>query len=416
MSEPAIFGLVHNEERRFFADRWASIFLYRELVWGPQEFDAWVTSHEELEEYDEDCAGGAIVDHDAKRLVWLGDAEPLRVPRVHAVYHQMLQAAWPGYEIVFSDAGMHELAAAAGVEEPAESYPSERLESVHEAARLDEDEEDDEELDDDEVEAPFGAEEIRAWVTIIGPSGKVRHRHLEQLPSDLLAAKHSPIESLAALRPAEVPAEAVVAEGMWIDQRSKTVGIWGGSSLRGELPTVREGWDGWAVRWAERGYAEQCEASGQAGIPLGDAEALAKVLPIILSTKRFDMNSVLGAIGGGIKRTAVKATGCLLLVICFPLVVFGAVSGAWTSVLISVAITTVAVVLAFKLVEYRFRKSFASRIPSASREDRAPPVAGPLDEQMRRQRVDQLLTAASLPPLSQVELLFPKESELDLLR
>jgi len=146
-----------------------------------------------------------------------------------------------------------------------------------------------------------------------------------------------------------------------------------------------------------------------------DEEALAKVLPSILTTKRFDMSTVLGAIGGGLKKTAMKATGCLLVVICLPLVIFGLVSGNWTAVLISIAVTCAIVITAFKVIEYKVKKSFNNKMPMGGNAEDAPPAAGPLDELQRRQRIDQLLAEAGLPALAKVEPYFPEEDEFDVL-
>jgi hypothetical protein len=213
-----------------------------------------------------------------------------------------------------------------------------------------------------------------------------------------------------------VPPEAVVAEGMWIDESKRTIDIWGDRALQQTgLPQIRENWQGWTVVWADGGYAEQCQACGLAGVPLSDAEALAKILPVILSTKRFDMSTVFGALGGGIKRTAVKATGCLLFVVCLPLVIFGLVSGNWKAVGISVGVTVAVVIAAFKYIEYRFKRSFRKKVSDVGSISEAPPAAGPLDESLRRQRLDGTLAQARLPRLSEVEPLFPKQSELDLL-
>lgn len=420
MSEPAMFGLIRDGQARFYGDRWASVFLHREILYGPDDFEAWVTQLEELDEWDE-CCGGAVADYDRKRLVWQGDFEALRIPRVAAVYHRLLQAAWPGFEVASAREGTRDLAKAVGAAEPGqedEEYGGYRPQRVREAARLDYDgeEADDEEdeVEADEEAASFDKEEIRAWVTLVGTDGTTRHRHLEHLPTDLLNARYEPLRVLRDLPAAEVPPEEVVAEGMWIDEANRSIGIWGSGKLRDSLPEMQQAWQGWTVEWAERGYDQQCRVAGPAGVPMKEAEALAIILPTVLSTKRFDMSTMLGALGGGIKKTAVKATGCLLMVICLPLVIFGLVSGNWRAVLISIAVTCAVVIAAFKVIEYRFKRAFMGKLPRAGNGN-APPAAGPMEESARRKRIDQLLVSAGLPRLAEVEPLFPEKSELDLL-
>jgi hypothetical protein len=426
MSEPAEFAVIRDGRPRVYGDRWAAVFLFRELLWGPEELEQWVSQLEELDEWDGDCSGGAVLDFDRRRLVWSGDFEPLKVPPVYAAYERLLQTAWPQWEIVFAGDDLGPLSEAVGMEVDDDFEPH-RPDTVLEAAGIDDEDdededdedEDEEEYDEDEDEdedegLQFDEEDVRAWVTVIDADGAVRHRHLNQLPRNLLDGARDAVEQLASLPPAEVPPEAVVSEGMWIDVRRKTVGLWGSPAARAELPRVRNGWKGWTVEAPENGYAAQCAACNLTGVPMSEPEALAKVLPIILSTQRFDMQSVLGAMGASLKNTAIKATGCLLLVICLPLVVFGAVSGNWREVGIAIAVTSIVVIVLFKIIEFRVRRSFSRTLPPRQ-ELRGPPVAGPLDKAERRDRLDGLLASAGLPPLAKVEPLFPKESELDLL-
>lgn len=414
MSEPAVFGLIRDGQTRMYVDHWAFVFLHRELLFGPDDFEAWVTRHEEIEEWDDDSPS-IVADYDRKHLVWRAETAALQIPRVAALYDRLLQAAWPGFEIVAALEGPKDPDEAVD-EDELDPWEDERPATVREAARLYEEEDEDEfDDEDDDEERGFDDEEVRAWVTIVSADGAIRHRHLERLPEDLLAAEDDPLAALTALPPAEVPPEAVVAEGMWIDEGARAVGVWGGRALRHRLPGLCRAWEGWTVAWADGGYEDQCKISGPAGVPLKEAEALAKLLPSVLSTKRFDMGSVLDALGGGLKRTAIKATGCLLAVICLPLVIFGLVSGNWKAVLISIAITCGVVIVVFKTIERRVRKSFQRNMPSAADRSDAPPAAGPLDESERRRRIDGLLASAGLPGLAEVEPLFSEEGELGLL-
>lgn len=423
MSEPALLALIRGDHTRVYGNRWAAVFLHRELMWGPDDFEAWVGQQPELELEDwETGDAGAVADYDRKKLVWCGSPEALRIPRLSALYGRLLQAAWPGFEVVRSTVGCSDLSQCLGLAATGEPYKPHRPESIAEAARTaDEvaaiaDEEEAEDSGDRSADEPFGEDEIRAWVTILGADGTIRHRHLERLSADLLRGDADALSALAQLRPAAVPPEAVVAEGLWIDETKKTLGVWGDRALEQiELPEIREQWSGWSVTWADGGYAEQCRACGLMGIPLSDAEALAKILPMILSTKQFDVSTVMGALGAGLKRTAMKATGCLLFVICLPLVVFGLVSGNWKAVGISIGITCLVVIALFKMVEYRFKRSFRNKVSGAEADGKSPPAAGPLDASLRRQRLDALLARSHLPKLSEVEPLFPRESELDLL-
>jgi hypothetical protein len=421
MSEPAVFVLIRDGKKSYFGDRWASVFLYREILWGPDEFEKWVTQLEQLDDWTDDVSGGVVVDFDRRKLIWSGDTGQLKIPKVASVYERMLQAAWPGYEIRAEPTGLPALAKAVGIAHAAD-YDSElgtRLDTIRLAIGRDDDEGDPDDGEGEDAETTDFGDEPFAWVTIIDQGGAVRHRQLIQLPSNLLEGKEGTIDELMRLPAAEVPAESRLEEGMWIDQPRRAIGLWGNHQTREEFEKVQASWRGWTVRWADRGYAEQCQVSGPCVIPMSETEALAQFLPVVLSTKRFDISNVIGTIGGQLKRTAMKATGCLLVAMCFPVLLFGLISGNWRAALITIAIVCAIVVVVFKLLEFKFRRSMAEKtkpLRAAGMDDQKRAiVAGPLDQQERRQRVDQMLLAAGFPPLKSIEPSFPKDNALDLL-
>lgn len=427
MSEPAVFVLIRDGQKRFFADRWANAFLFREILWGPDELERWLTDDEEIDEWTDDVAGGVVVDYDRRKLTWSGDEEMLEIPRVESVYEKLLQASWPGFEIEFAARGLRDLAAAAGQADAAdyddESYR--RSSAVQEAIGYDDDDDEDgdelgdgDELEDgDELddEDQFDDHDTRAWITLVDTEGVVRHRNVAEISEDLVHGKESAIAELARLPAAEIPEESVVTEGMWIDQDRREIGFWGGRKAKAAFPTLQASWSGWTVRAVEDGYAEQCAVSGPVGMPMTDAEALGKFLPTVLSTKRFDISTVFGAMGGRLKKIAIKGTGCLLMVICTPVLLFGAISGNWQAVLITVAIVTLFVVIMFKVIERRFKQNFAlpANLRQAEGDQARPPAAGPIDAEERRTRLDHLLQAAGFPPLAELEPHFSDEPLLD---
>jgi hypothetical protein len=145
-----------------------------------------------------------------------------------------------------------------------------------------------------------------------------------------------------------------------------------------------------------------------------DEEALARIVPIILSTKRFDPATLMGALGKRLNNSAKWAAGCLLLVICIPLVLFGLLSGMWNAVLITIAAAAALIGGFYLYGSYRVRK-FVGTLEGPAPSHSAPPVAGPLDPALRRDRLERLLAAAGLPGLVLVEPLLPDQSELDFL-
>jgi hypothetical protein len=419
MSEPAMFALVRDGEMRYFADRWAGATLRRELMWGPEDFEKWVLQFEPLDEWEDECDGAAVIDFDRRILTWNGDTSSYRVPRVQFVYQKMLAAAWPDFEIhpvsARSNALVKHLQSIGQPNTPAliaqdgdaqDESSDYRPATVEEAKRPVADEEEGQEAANDTV---------RAWVTIVDADGRTRQRHLDRLPLDLLSAAPEALSSLSALEPAVVPPEAIVSEGLCISPSQRTAGFWGSPELFALLKKHEARWNGWQLTWLKRGYADQCRVAGTRGMPMRNAEAVAKVVPLILSTQQFNAEVMLNAIGGGLKKFANKAIGCLLLVISLPLVIFGLVSGNWRSVFITIAITAAVVLGAYRLVVARFKRMVNRRMLRGEDDTAKRLAAGPQDQAARRKRIDELLKRAGLPRMAEVEPLFSDKSGLELL-
>ena len=66
----------------------------------------------------------------------------------------------------------------------------------------------------------------------------------------------------------------------------KTVSIWGAESLLAQRDLIDAGWKNWNVQWID-GYRAHCQAANADGKFMTDAEALAPVIPLLLSTERL---------------------------------------------------------------------------------------------------------------------------------
>ncbi|MFT5326165.1 MAG: hypothetical protein ACI8P0_004039 [Planctomycetaceae bacterium] len=292
------FVVIRDEEKRYYFDEWAGTFLYRELLWGPKELEKWLAAGEEVDYEPEDLNGGVVANFDTKRLT-CHFAEGTELPRVQAVLQRLLEQAWPGFEVCTAVRGDVDLFAAAGSDIGSDDDDEDlydRPETVREAAGLYDEDEDDEVLDDDDDDDGQDGddeESVRAWVTLVDETGNVRHRQVGQLSIDLINGDESAIEQLVSLKAAEVPPEKVVSEGMWIRQTEREIGIWGGTPAARNFPRIQQSWPDWSVRWADNGYADQCETSSVPGVPMSDAEAIATITPAILSTKRFSFGAML---------------------------------------------------------------------------------------------------------------------------
>lgn len=405
--------LIRDGNKRCFEDLWVP--LYRELLWGPDAFEAWLREGEESEWEPEELAGLAVVDFDSNELRW-GEREVLELPRVRAAHQRLLQQAWPGFKIRFlEDDEMY--AEIYGPSEDEASPFDDRPETIREAAGLcDDEDDDDEEYEDEEDEGEaFDEDYPGAWLTIIDDRGTVRHRLVRELSADLLGGDETVLQAITDLKSAEVPPEAVVKEGCWINVKDRAIGVWGGTGVRRCFPAMEEAWSDWRVSWAEQGYADQGAASGVPGIAMTDAQVLARFMRNVLSAKRLDMANALGSMGGQLKKTALQATGCLVLLLSLPILLVGYLMGRLKEAGYGIIGLVVIVAIAFKVIEWKIKAKFR-QAPFNQQEqagDTRPPAAGPLDEPTRRQALDQLLIASGFPSLAEIEPHFPAEPSLD---
>jgi hypothetical protein len=156
--------------------------------------------------------------------------------------------------------------------------------------------------------------------------------------------------------------------------------------------------------------------SGPSGLPLSEAESLGRVVPTILSIGKLDASLVVEKIGGEVKRTAVRLTGCFVLVICSPVILFSLISGNWKAGGITIAIVVILTTILFKLAEAKIRRrvnGLRTKLTGDRVVSKKSSSAGPLDSNTRREVLNQTLIRAGLPPLSKIEAFLVPDPELE---
>lgn len=414
--------LIRDGQKKYYADVWGT--LYRDLIWGPEAYEEWLKQGQEMEDEPEEISGSVIVDFDRRELRW-GECEALDLPRSQELHHRLMQASWPGYSITLlphaeieSEVRGHEDSnaddpdeegASEGTSIPGRaSTVSEVSDSTDDAAGDSEDDESDEEEDDP-------SPPTKAWLTIIDQNGKIRQRTLEQISADLVTGVKAAVQELARLKSAEVPPEKSVKEGMWINLRDKEIGFWGCVDARRDFEKLKQGWSKWNVRWADEGYVEQCRIGGVSGVPMTNAEALARFVPTLLSTKKIDPLGIFQSMGGAFRKTAMKATGCLIVMLAIPILIIGYFMGKMAEAGYTIGGLVVLSAMAFKLIEFRIRKKFRDSALSArfGGDEERPPVSGPMDEAVRRRRLDSLLASCKFPLIKELEPHFAKAPSIE---
>jgi hypothetical protein len=421
MIEPALFALIRDGQTTWYLDPCGSQMLIRNLVWGPEALEHWLQQHDAFDEWDseeQEIVAGVVVDFDAQAMLWYAD-DGLQHARSCRLADRLIETAWSGFEILYSNTGIADVLLAAGL---AGARPEHRVlvdvqadvdsdfdplagrcETVEEQAEYDED------LDPDDEDERF------AWITIVDDDNCVHHRLLGETPVDVIYNRGPTLAQLLDLSSAEIPAEINVTEALLFDMANQTIRVWGGRHVAALETALQGSWVGWTVTLQQGdGYGEQCRISGPVGAPMSDAEALGSVLPVLLSTKRIDASMILGELGKSLKGCAIRIVATVTGLICLPFLIFALVTGNWKATGITVLVIIAIVTILFKVLERRWKRGFAKtmadrNVLSDPIESSHPVVVGPTDGKKRRRELDDLLRKAGMPTVAEVEPFFDSD-------
>ena len=410
MIEPAMFALIRDGQTTLFNDPCGSAFFARNLVWGQEGLEQWLSRREPVDQFDPESQAGAVIDFDAQAILWYTDDGAVEHPRSIQMLDALIAVAWPGFEFLYAD-GMSDLQIAAGgsicdAEDQAlrvREQDGDPLE--HRSVTIDEELESAGEIDPDDEDE----DERFAWITILDHENLVHHRLLGEVTVDVIRNRDQPLDRLKSLEPHVVPAEINVTEAILFDEPSGEIRVWGGRNVAAISREMTAAWENWQVACVESdGYEEQCRFSGPVGQPMSATRALGSVVPILLMTKRVDPAMMLGEIGKSFKGCMTKVVASVTVLVCLPFAIFALVTGNWKEGGITIGIIVALVVIAFKLIEIKWRRGFAAEMAESQMgvglsDDKLAPVAGPIDSRERRSRLDQLLRDAGMPSVAEVE-------------
>ncbi|MCA9139791.1 MAG: hypothetical protein KDB00_23625, partial [Planctomycetales bacterium] len=306
MIQPAMFALIRDGQTTLYSDNGGADLIARNLVWGHDALERWLTDRQPDHQFDTDCSAGAVVDFDAKALLWYTDDDVIGHPRSIQMLDSLIQTAWSDFEILYAD-GMPDLMIAAG---DSISHANDRQIRIR-ADRFDPLESRCETMEDAvEFGEEFEPEDEYgrfAWFTILDHNDSIHQRLLSEITLDVIRNERAPLKRLMKMQSCDVPAEINVTEGMSIDEANKTIRLWGGRNITSVADAMRDGWIGWDIKCeTSAGYDHQCQWSGPEGRPMTAVEALGSVVPILLMTDRIDPAMILGEIGKSFKRFVVK--------------------------------------------------------------------------------------------------------------
>ncbi|MEM7477448.1 MAG: hypothetical protein AAF483_20885 [Planctomycetota bacterium] len=412
--------LIREGNKETYAEVWGN--LYRELMWGPEDFEQWVRTGGSIEEEPGELSGLAIVNFDNHSLTW-GTCNPLDMPKSQALLEKMIATSWADFTVRHVGVSrLHATARSSNASDGLIAWEQEdddysyRPKTIQEAAEyfmpgtvhMDGDAAH-EDYDDDET--PFSEDLPGAWIAIHDDHGDLLHRGLSELPLDLLSNREQPLNQLTQLPAVQVPEEEFVTEGLVIHAHEKRLFYWG-TDFEDVGRRLQQCWEGWTVTSATSGYMRQCELCKLNGQPLSESKALAAFLQQVLSTKRMSIGNWLGAVGGSIKRTAIRATGCLTVILALPIVLSAIFMNKWKEAGFALATLVAIVVVAFKFVEFLLKSKFQASVLAAKDEDlesQRPPTAGSKDATDRKQKLGELLATCNLPCLAEIEPFYDED-------
>ena len=418
MSEPVAFVFKKDGSPEAYFDRWAGALLFREIIFGPDALLEFARGFEsidphELEEFEGEST---YVDFDEKLFMWTSEPDNVETPKAQATYLKLLTCAWPEYAIRHAIHGI-DFASGTPIKDGSGGGAFEyRFDTVLSAGRASDPDEEGDEPSDDEDPYTFEDDDVRAWAVIVDKSKRLRHRFLDQISQDFSKPSTKLLKELSSLKSAEVPSERITAEGIVINIPAKELHVWGKADLKKQFPRFQKRWKDWSVIWLDDGYVGQCKVLGIEPTLMSDAEALGPIMPILLSNKRFDMGAFIGAVGGAVKKWAVRGMGCLYLVACIPILIWGLVSANWKPALLTMLGTLIAFVAVFKTVELLLKRRVhgSAIVKRGSSSKSLPQVAGPEAVAEREALMSQLLSKAGLPSLRQIKEHYPDPGEYEI--
>jgi hypothetical protein len=104
MAHRAHYILRRGGRTQRFSSRWGGLSLAQDIFWGPDETTRFIRSLEPTEEWPNpnSCEAGAVIDWDARHLIWF-EADYLRPGRLEQrLYALLLQQTWPDWQIRFA--------------------------------------------------------------------------------------------------------------------------------------------------------------------------------------------------------------------------------------------------------------------------------------------------------------------------
>lgn len=249
MGSRANFVLVDEQGWRLYYSHWGGDRICGTLIAGPAAATRFIAAQRPCLDRERDwlddvwSEGGAVVDHQARRLVFYGGDLLYEIPAKRAL-SRILELTWPGWEIRWAYDGVGDLAAAVGVDRSVVRK-----------------------VDEEERQMPRHLETDLSWechlLTVCDADGELT---IYPLTRDCHTAWQGPalLERLPERGLRGLELSRLPYSGLHVDVRTRTAETWLTYTSTGLVPALPELWPGWRVRFCEDRYEEQAARCGDA--------------------------------------------------------------------------------------------------------------------------------------------------------
>ncbi len=413
MGHRANYVLRRGGRTQLFYSHWGALSLAQDIFWGPDETTRFIRSLRPADELldDASCEGAALVDWDARRLIWFEGDRLVQGPIQRRLYARLLEQTWSEWEIDYAADGI--LAIARYLEIPAAEQHADTEPVAEENAPEDAAEESGAELADDlevglrPAPRPAGGEngpavaEPGVWLAVRRADGCVEDYFGFDHPAlDQVLLRGPPLLDLLPVESATtVPPESAVWGGAVIDAASQRLGCWELQAGPDFSRRVEQAWPGWRVERLAGGWDELLQWSGREAANESRADehaCLGALVALLLDEDRLDPQAMRDSLYEA-TRGVTAGCGCVAGLVTL----LAAAVAAWVRT-VPVTIACVVVALAVLVPAVRLRRRTARLVAMGEGFDDAPPCAGP-SLLKKRSLLDQALARLGYPTTDQLE-------------
>jgi hypothetical protein len=418
MGSRASYVVKKDGQAKAYGSHWGASSIIDDLMWGPdyatKAFES-QTELEELAEIEGGDEGYALVDWDARRLIWF--SANCELPVQQRLYNRLLAATWPDWTIDLAVHGIADLLDHLGVS-PAEETDEDLEEEDVEEDDIEEEDVEEEDLEEEDLEeelvisptpvtGPIASIEdlqIGNWLSIRGTDGA--YRDYFGFPDGLhecLCEGERLIEHLRQGPSLEAPPpELPTTGGAIIDQQNRVLWRWDGPRYAWQEEPLRKAWDGWTLKDLSGQWQGQMQATGRdaGGLAGGDRQLLGVTVAGLLTDSSIDPLAALSkiaSIGHGLRM------GCAGITLAVGIAVGGLALWLRSTIVTVLASVAVGACLLFTLGLWRKTAVTLGVLDIVNEFPKDRPMPQGLKVEEKRRVLNGILARSGYPTIEELE-------------